>query len=57
MDKTKIFNIFVKFMESIGECKIKECNIYLTDYANLTFIADGMKVNITITEEESETAD
>mgnify|MGYP003461838354 FL=1 len=52
MGNTKKFNFINKLMGHIDHYKIKECNIYSTGYANITFNVDGMEVQITIKEEK-----
>ena len=39
-------------MEQFDNYKIKECNIYTSGYANLTFTVDGMEIQVTVKEVE-----
>lgn len=52
MGNTKKFNFIKRIMGYIDHYKIKECNIYSSGYANITFDVDGMEVQITIKEEK-----
>lgn len=54
MDNTKKFRILTEIMEHMDDAKIEEFKIFDTGYAYLSFIHDGMEINVTIKEENKD---